>query len=51
MSSFEVDYEKYFVPRIRNFIDGYSREYMLSEYALNVDDSYVIKNKDIYYGF
>ncbi len=37
--SFEVDYEEDLVPRIRDLIDGYSKDSILKEYLQNADDS------------
>lgn len=37
--SFEVNYEEDLVPRIRDLIDGYSKDSILKEYLQNADDS------------
>jgi len=37
--SFEVNYEEDLVPRIRDLIDGYSKNSILKEYLQNADDS------------
>lgn len=37
--SFEINYEEDLVPRIRDLIDGYSKDSILKEYLQNADDS------------
>lgn len=37
--AFEVDYEEDLIPRIRDLIDGYSKDSILKEYLQNADDS------------
>jgi hypothetical protein len=37
--AFEIDYEEDLVPRIRDLIDGYSKDSILKEYLQNADDS------------
>ena len=37
--SFEISYEEDLVPRIRDLIDGYSKDSILKEYLQNADDS------------
>lgn len=37
--AFEVNYEEDLVPRIRDLIDGYSKDSILKEYLQNADDS------------
>ncbi len=39
MMSFEVNYKEDFIPRIRDLIDGYSKDSILKEYLQNADDS------------
>lgn len=37
--SFEANYEEDLVPRIRDIIDGYSKDSILKEFLQNADDS------------
>ena len=39
MASREIEYKENLVPRIRDLIDGYSKNSILKEYLQNADDS------------